>query len=1402
MKLTYSQEQLLIKDENKTPTLEQHHPGRLFDDQKTPTLETFQDILKQQKKDQQKKEQEEKKDKHKTEIQAGLGLTLPIPSSKENLHINNNKNTNYETNMVNKQNHPYHNYTQKNTTTFENENNKKSIRMSLLINKHNPNNNTTSFIRNTLVRPGNETPPLNMQEKHLTTTSSRYDDPIEASNNTFSFETTINTLETNDEENSQEEEENENEEDIYLKNENSTLTTLEGTSNSYSNRQWNSNSTLEPNKQQSDKTVTHDNDDSNINKEMANFAYLFITAISSFDSSTLDDEDDREICLSFQKGDIAFVHNVDESGWGEVTLISNKQRGWIPFNYFEDTIKTEEQINTKITSIDKTSILIETKSPLKDFLSKCATFILYPKDFPLKTKNNANYNEIQSYTFNIEYINNIRTGVKTLLQMTECVSRSNELVLKNTNLKKSRKKLLASWYNLTIKADYYKRTTQDSNINKLLTLVYELIDIAFQFFRIWRNSKLELKNENEHENENEIRSKEPKKITTPINVNKDQIPNLTDPPTAKKRLNEINDILFRYIALIIGRLDLVENNPSGCELLEIITHQIILLLRELLYISKSCSYIIREKYQYAYENTFESNLDPLLSFVSELVSCIKIFVTGSLTQKLNELKPNYISLPSEKSNSPRYSSTGEKLIIILSNMGTLIATTITSCNNYLRLIGDLTLGNDRKYPNFVKIMITPEMFINKCTLEIKKRVNIQKLENSMKEMEIKDINSNTKNDKLIRFSTIRSGINNLTNSGTRLINDLIQTQEEGERTKSFSKDPIFNKYKIDANNGFENTIDPINNKETIYEELIFNKEDKIIGGSFRALIYKMTDEQNKPDDFLLSAFLLNFKIFGSANELTNDLIARFDLNDTLTQFENQTNNNNGKYSSRASKMKTRRRMVCNIFNSWMKSYWDYTEDFEILPTMINFFNEGVSEFLPIESKLLIELACKLLINRDKNIQVIKMKQLHAQLLPNIIKKSNVFSIISDTSISANSSRTSMTSLASLDENMIEDYNLTKVNTDNNEASNLELPLLNLGTFSLLSKTDVKNIEIVVQNYYKLTKMSLDDESIEPKYRVNEMIKKWITLFNKINEIPKQQFSYQSLTFAEFNSLEVAKQLTLIESALYNNVEATELINKNFFIKNKTLNRSPNVNAILSFTNQLSNYVVENVLQPNIANRIRINRLKNWLRIALSSLYFRNYNSLASIMTALQNSPITRLYYLWDELSEKDMKLYEYLSKIIHPNNNYKIYRQKIRTLKEQLDTTLEFSKSPLPVVPFFNLFLQDLTFINDGNADYRNPESFRPNKIINIDKFFKITTTISIVQYFQVKYDTNGSDPATNNRDSFFHLTEQMGVDTKNIRSIPLLQEYIFYELWRVNLAYEKNNQRGYDLSFQLLPRN
>ena len=68
-------------------------------------------------------------------------------------------------------------------------------------------------------------------------------------------------------------------------------------------------------------------------EDEAELSSLFLTALHSFDATTLEMESDMAICLSLQKSDVALVHCLDASGCAEVTLLRTLERGWIPGDF-------------------------------------------------------------------------------------------------------------------------------------------------------------------------------------------------------------------------------------------------------------------------------------------------------------------------------------------------------------------------------------------------------------------------------------------------------------------------------------------------------------------------------------------------------------------------------------------------------------------------------------------------------------------------------------------------------------------------------------------------------------------------------------------------------------------------------------------------------------------------------------------------------------------------------------------------------------------------------------------------------------------------------------------------------------------------------------------------------------
>ncbi|CEP64399.1 Ras family guanine nucleotide exchange factor BUD5 LALA0_S11e03224g [Lachancea lanzarotensis] len=1130
---------------------------------------------------------------------------------------------------------------------------------------------------------------------------------------------------------------------------------------------------------------------SELELDETNLAFLFIVAIHSFNSQSLTNQDDVAICLSFEKNDVAFVHTVDESGWGEVTLISNQKRGWVPFNYFSDMIGGSTELGDRIEPS------LRENPPLAKLLSSSAQFLLHPQDYLLP--------DGSGLSFSLKYINGIRDGVKSLLENTDCVSRSNELVKNRVSLRRSRKLLLADWYNLMIKADSYKYTTDEKRLKTLINLTFQVIKRGHTFYCVWfiekqafeKEKKLGLtkppRNEGVLSGDGDANDGELKKS---VQTHLSNFRTLETPPFAVQRLNEVHNLLFSYIALILGRMDMIEHNGAGCEVLETIVHQIIILLRELLYISKCCSSVVQVKFPKAQRNemSLDQSLDPLLSLVSELVSCIKVFVVRSMNDDSRD-KNGFSGGTFIREEKYFYTDDGKRLMTIVSKMTAYIAVAIQQCHRYLKVSGNFQLGEERSYPDLEAIKISSDQFIKRCSVGLTKMVEQRQAQNKTFSHTTAAPKSHPYARKLYRYSRVRAGSNGISFSGSQLLHEIIPD------SKPFIDDSSFDKYKLTENES-EHTggLDIINDRERIKGEMVLDSDGKLLGASHRALVFVLTDELDHPSDFLLATYLLNYRSFSSPLDFIAELIARFDIPDKSFAYERD--GRNGQYSSRSSRLKNRRRMVCHVFQVWMESYWDYQNDFSHLATMLNFFNEGIADHLPLEARNLIETAAKLFHKMtDSEFQ-------NALPISQIVPKDVIIpsrnSIISLDSVASSKRST----IISVDEHVLEDYELTKLPSGRTSSISIPLPMLNIGTSSLLGRRQIGEMERLTQNYRSMLYPSGFDFSpagskIEPE--LIHMLSGWHSLIQiSAAQIPPADLIHNDLNLVELNPLEVAKQLSLVESTLFMEIKPGELLNQNQGSRKKNASTSPDIERIVDFSNILSNYVIESVVTPRLALKARVNRLTAWLSVALSSLYFRNFNTVATIMTALQSHVVGRLAVIWKALSDKHVELFHYLSKIIHPEKNYNVYRSKLKNLTAGFMPTGNMSaKCHVPSVPFFALFLRDMAIVQEGLNDFRDPSSFRPNRLVNIDKFTRLTKTISLLQFFQVPYDVNDRPNLLGSgRESFFNLSSNSDIDTTGIKPVVLLQKFILYELWRVNVLYTADRDRGYSLSLSLSPRN
>lgn len=212
-------------------------------------------------------------------------------------------------------------------------------------------------------------------------------------------------------------------------------------------------------------------------------------------------------------------------------------------------------------------------------------------------------------------------------------------------------------------------------------------------------------------------------------------------------------------------------------------------------------------------------------------------------------------------------------------------------------------------------------------------------------------------------------------------------------------------------------------------------------------------------------------------------------------------------------------------------------------------------------------------------------------------------------------------------------------------------------------------------------------------------------------IPKNM---KKLKFLDIDPLEFARQLTIIESKLYGKIKPTECLNKTWQKKLKEGEPDPaeNVKALILHSNQLTNWVAQMILtQQDVKRRVVV--IKHFVTIADKCRALNNFSCLTSIMSALGSAPIHRLNRTWAQVNARTTAILEAMRKLMGSTKNFMEYRDTLH-------------KADPPCIPFFGIYLTDLTFIEDGI-----PSVIKKTQMINFSKRAKTAEVIRDIQQYQ-----------------------------------------------------------------------
>ena len=215
------------------------------------------------------------------------------------------------------------------------------------------------------------------------------------------------------------------------------------------------------------------------------------------------------------------------------------------------------------------------------------------------------------------------------------------------------------------------------------------------------------------------------------------------------------------------------------------------------------------------------------------------------------------------------------------------------------------------------------------------------------------------------------------------------------------------------------------------------------------------------------------------------------------------------------------------------------------------------------------------------------------------------------------------------------------------------------------------------------------------------------------KIPKR-FDLKNTSTDDF-----ADQLTLICYRIFASIKPREFVGKAWTKKEKNLNRklAPNVLRMTDLFNRTCTFFQVSILTEK-SLKLRVKALKKILKIGERLRKRNNYHCLLALFAALNSAAIFNLKTLWSKLNTDSMQTFKAFKSIFSIDNNYRALRLTIR-------------QSVGACIPYIGIYLQDLVFIEDGNAKTRQ-QIFENHKLFNFSKSMRIADRIQTIQFHQM----------------------------------------------------------------------